>query len=235
MPTDNASVISLLKRASRPFKQFEVDINGQKFTFYTRSLSALEADKLSKVFGEEFEKAAIEMESGSVDTAMIKRNLARQSKEKLCRLIVNADRADFLAEASSELDDKAFNDPKVEKLADEKAEEAYEKLLTADEESTLEQALERRAFIVASLKATHTQNLNFLFYSLYSDPDVRAFGSPEEIGQELDPTTIGTLIGSIYAAQRGITKIDPLPIRRSTRQKRHTSSPANSEAESAAS
>jgi hypothetical protein len=222
------SMISMLKRASRPFKQFEINIGNQPFTFYTRSLSALDADRLSKVFGEEFEKVASEMEAGSIDTAMLRRNLSRQSKEKLGKLIVSADHQDFLSEAATELDDKSFSDPAVVKLADKKSETRYSELLELDDETLLDQALERRAFVVASLKAADAQNVAFLFYSLYREPDVPVFESQETIVDTFSRDDIINLINAIYVALRGGQKLDPLetqpskPAEKRTRSQKHS-------------
>lgn len=218
-----SDLVTIINNAARPFKKFEVEIGEQTFEFKTRALSATQSDELSKVFGEKFDQVSTEMEAGNLDVAIIKRGLAKQSKEALARLIVKADRIDYLSEASSELDDKPFSDPLVQEKADEKQAQALSLLLGATEEEVLEQALERRAFVVATLKATDAQNLYFLYLTLYKPDETLAFDDPNDVGQ-LDRATIGLLIDTIHSVLRG-RSANPLKPRAKKPSVKRSSSP----------
>lgn len=227
----SSSLIQIINNAARPFKPFEVKIGEQDFTFKTRVMSATESDELNRAFGEKFDEVSQQMEAGNIDLAMIRRGLAKQSVEGLAKLVVKADRMDYLSEASLELDDKPFSDPQVIALADEKQETALKLLLGATEEEVLEQALERRAFVVAMLRATDYQNLYFLYLSLYKADETPAFDNAEEVGQ-LDRPTISLLINKIHEVIRGRNNVDPLKPRAKKQSKKPTPSVKTSEEES---
>lgn len=206
------SILQLMQEASRPFKDFTFEINGKSFDLKTRNLSAIESDFLTQAFNEEFDRVASELEAGSVDTTMLRRSLQRQSKEKLCRLIISADRTEFLQEASTELDDKPFSDKAVQELAKKKQEEGLEVLLSKSEDLVLDAAMERRAFVIASIKATDYQNLTFLRYAVYHEEKgevKRLFATTEDVAC-LDRKTIGDLISKVYDTLRGVSAPDPL-------------------------
>lgn len=204
-----SDLLSIINSAARPFKSFTVQIGEKTLELKTRALSATESDELGEIFNQEFERVTSEMEQGNVDITILRRNLSRQSKEALAKLITRANRVEYYSEASTELDDKPFSDPAVKQLADEKQEEAYKLLLGADEEEVLDKAIEHRAFVAATLKATDKQNQHFLYLTVYNQDETPGFEKPEDIAQ-LDRDTIALFINAVNRTLRGGPTPNPL-------------------------
>ena len=228
------SILQLITNSSRPFRSFVAEIKdpetGEKrdIELFTRRLSTAETDAITSAYTTEFQKIQDQYSEDQSDLSVIKRNFEKQPIEKLAKFVTESDRGEYLAEASSELDDLPYNNPKVIELADQKQQEAQTLLEGAPKEEILQQAIERRAFVLASIRAMTVQNQHLLYYSVYVDDNgakTRLFPDVDTIAQELDAETIGYFLGlaSETLAREGRTMSNPLasaPRKRSRKRTR---------------
>ncbi len=235
------SVLTLITNASRPFKSFEAEFEGEKVKLYTRRLSAAETSILQKVYADEVAKVKETLQEDGGDLVALRHNFGKQTKEKLAKFVVAADRNDYLLEASSELDDANISDPRVIELCESKMEEAQRLLEGAEFDEVLDQAIDRRAFVLSASRASQIQNRYLLYYSAYCDEldedgkptgnKVRLFPSEEYVETELDTGTIDKLLIGAFEAL-GPSDDSPLNSAAKKPSKRRTSSQKHSEAES---
>ena len=215
------SVIELIRNSGRPWKEVPVEFQGNKKMFYTRKLSVAEIEQLRSVYNREFTKIRDSMDEDS-DISVLRRNFAKQPLERIAKFIVDADRLEYLQEASSELDDLPLNDKRVKERADTLAEENVRLLSGANKSELLDQAIERRAYITATLRANELQQQYLLMYVLYDEAKKPLFNDVEEI-QTLDNETINYLINEAQKAL-GETKDSPLPPAPTKPSRKRTSS-----------
>lgn len=204
------SVLTLITNASRPFKSFETEFEGEKVTLYTRRLSAAETSILQKVYADEVARVKETLQEDGGDLVTLRHNFGKQTKEKLAKFIVAADRTDYMLEASSELDDADVSDPRVTELCEAKMEEAERLLQGAEFDEVLDMAIDRRAFVLSASRASQIQNRYLLYYSVYCDElnedgsptgnKIRLFPSEEYVETELDTGTIDQLLMGAFTA-----------------------------------
>jgi hypothetical protein len=226
------STLQLLKDAGRPYKPFTFTYDGVEFNFFSRRISQSQALSLGRIYTQEFEKQYAEMEENGGDLFLVKRSFERQDIKKLAEFCVEADRNDFLQEASAELDDLPLDHKKVIARAEEMMKEATALLEQRGKEFVLSEAIERRAFITASIRATALQTKYVVLYSVYDQDKVPIATSLDEL-LELPGDMVELMLSESSKAYVTETKSDtPLKSAGSKNSRGRTSSPKPSEEES---
>jgi hypothetical protein len=226
------STLNLLKEAGRPYKPFSFTYDGVTFNFLTRRISQSQAQSLGRIYTEEFEKQYEEMERNGGDLFLVKRSFERQTVEKLAEFCTEADRNDFLQEASAELDDLPLDHKKVIARAEEMMKQAQELLIQRGKEFVLSEAVERRAFITASIRATALQTKYVILYSVYDNDKVPVAANLDEL-LELPGDMVELMLSESSKAYATETKSDtPLKSAGSKSSRGRTSSQKPLEEES---
>lgn len=202
------SVLELIKNSSRPWKDFTMEFLGQTKKFYTRKLSLAEIDQLRSIYNKEFTKIRDSMDDDA-DIDVLRRNFSKQPVERIAKFIVDSDRLEYLAEASSVLDDLPYDDPKVKARADELAEEDKRLKEGAPKSELIDEAIERRAYVNATIRANEVQNQHLLLYAIYDENKQPLFPTIEDI-QELDNFTINAFMDK---AQKALGAATDSPLR----------------------
>jgi hypothetical protein len=131
-----------LLQATRPYKEFIVDIDGDPQIYYARRPGSIESARVSKAFDEAYAKS--KRESENTDYSSLYTLLKRQDNKRLAEFIVRADEREYLAEASMLNNDAPLTDPQVKKDAAEMAKAKQAEYEAYSHEDLLKKAWERR-------------------------------------------------------------------------------------------
>lgn len=225
------STLTLLKEAGRPYKPFSFTYDGKEFNFLTRRISAAQALSLQRIYAEEFKKQYDDMEGNDADIFLVKRSFERQKIEALAEFCTEADKNDFLQEASAELDDLPLDHKKVVSRAGEMMKEAQALLITKGWDYVLSEAIERRSFITAAIRATALQTKFVVMYSVF-DEDKNAIASSIDEIMELPGDMVDMILNESAKAYQETKSDTPLKSAGTRKSKEHSSSPKPLEEES---
>lgn len=213
------SVLELIAKASRPYKEFTVEINEEEFPLKVRRISSSQSAIITDAYNEELAKIQAEMENDSVDFNLIRHSLEKESKERLINFIIQSRNSEFLAQASTELDDLKINDDKVVDRAKQLADQEKSLLEGAPEEEIVEQAIRYRVDTYSESKAVAKRNRYLLYYSVSDSEGNPLAESADKISEVWDDETINKILFQALAVLGGIP--DPLqsPPRKSTKRR----------------
>lgn len=230
MSTENSTALKRLLNAARPFKPFQIDIDGRIFDGFVRKPSMAENQAISEAWDKIYNSTMESVENGTTDIGLstLFATLKRQKKNTLIKYILVAEEMDLVQETISLFGGEIDTQSSLFKEELNKVTKAREEDLSVkSDEELLNLAMERRAHYYAVTLANAAMTRKTAQITVF-DEDKNPFFTTEDEVNELTLDALQKLTKAASECLAEETKdVNPLDSPQPRKSGRRSSSQKN--------